>query len=66
MYKQILTTFAFIFSSINLYSQNIDLDNYEIYIKDTLISKSDLMILWINYTPKTNTANRRLSKCGDK
>lgn len=43
MQKEILTIFMLIFSSINLYSQDIDLDNYEIYIKDTLISKSDFI-----------------------
>ncbi|MGV4413155.1 toxin-antitoxin system YwqK family antitoxin [Chryseobacterium sp. T1] len=43
MYKQIFTILISAFSSLNLYSQNIDLDKYEIYVKYTLISKSDFI-----------------------
>ncbi len=43
MCKQILTFFIGLFITTNLYSQNIDLDKYEIYVKDTLISNSDFM-----------------------
>lgn len=41
--KMLFSFLVTIFSSINLYSQNIDLDNYEVYVKDTLISKSDFI-----------------------
>ncbi len=43
MYKHVIAIIIFAFTSVNLYSQNIDLDKYEIYVKDTLISKSDFI-----------------------
>jgi antitoxin component YwqK of YwqJK toxin-antitoxin module len=43
MYKQIFTIIISFISSINLYSQDIDLEKYDIYVKDTLISKNDFL-----------------------
>ncbi|SDJ56153.1 toxin-antitoxin system YwqK family antitoxin [Chryseobacterium jejuense] len=43
MYKTLLTSILVLFMSTIYYSQNINLDEYEIYLGDTLISKQDFM-----------------------
>ncbi|WP_160136020.1 toxin-antitoxin system YwqK family antitoxin [Chryseobacterium sp. c4a] len=43
MYKKLLTLLILLLASAIYYSQNIDLDKYEVYIGDTLISKQDFM-----------------------
>ncbi|WLD24219.1 hypothetical protein NU10_02125 [Flavobacterium dauae] len=43
MRKTIFTFIMVLFSFLNSYSQNLNLDEYEIYINDTLIAKSDFI-----------------------
>src|SRR5690554_2993865 len=43
MNKKIWIFITTLFSVLNLYSQDLNLDEYEIYINDTLISKSDFI-----------------------
>lgn len=43
MNQTFLTTILLIFTCLSTYAQNLDLDQYDIYIGDTLISKSDFI-----------------------
>lgn len=43
MYKICLTSLLLFFTSTICYSQNIDMENYDIYFGDTLIAKQDFM-----------------------
>lgn len=67
MKKEILVFIIIILSSSRLYSQNIDLVDYEIYINDSLISKSDFMMNSQNLTEeKTKSLEFRPITDGDK
>lgn len=43
MYKILLATFLLLSTSINFYAQNINLNEYEVYLGDILISKQDFI-----------------------
>lgn len=52
MHKIFLTLILIIFTGVNLSAQDINLDDYEIYVGDTLISKSDFIEFNQNLSPE--------------
>lgn len=66
--KQIILTLTFLILNIgNLFSQNINLDEYEIYMGDTLIGKSDFIQNGQNLPPeKANKLEFKPKTDGDK
>ena len=59
MKKILLTLTLSILTFGNLFSQNINLDEYEIYVGDTLIGKSDFLKNGQNLSPEKAGRSQR-------